>query len=769
MVKFFVPILSIYFVVQYTRGNPIGFGQRARRSLSYIAHAVGNALDSDGNDAFSWIDSSDSFQMPTGIKINLPFGDKNDDDVQQENSQPVIGQKSAQEANPGDFEHRSHHDTDGAFAHLNDVFDGPTTTEYATTALWTTTTIATTFTTPGEDMPTDAPELQAMVRADQQKADDDEHFHEEMGRNAMKNWFNNLNSVENDGSPTTTELVTTELITTGLVSTTSYPNQDGFEYVGADALDYSAGSTIATVPYDSMRAVGIQTEAPDYFDDDVNESAETMPAMVPEEFPTMQPEQGGFRDAQQIEEIKKDPPVNITIPAMRSPKKTKTEYLAELNAKLEGLTGEDLAVQQAKNNLKFKAWEEKFDERQEDKQERYDAKVSAINDKNDRMNENYNKYLERQEKFNERQEKYEERVANQAQKQEDREERQELKEARQFQNRFIGGDINGQLKRKHRSTCQNIDSEDDQQLTFLSTLRDHVQFKSDAERCYTGRVGENCNFEWSVGNACGTNNAVFRVKNDGKHKIDHRAWHPFKGFTCVNDEEDTEADPFWIPDSDEFTEAETKERLEYEFDCGHCPWPSEAEWMTDIVQLKAQGDNTFFERRIGKDRGMDWDCFDINDNRVFDKVPLDGYCIPKCATTQVQQATNTQLAVKIYCVAHQLDSNAKPASKNKLEWVNGKKSIWRNLGTLWKKTTQNQFIKMTAMKSKWTELKEEVEEDYQDGWICYKNIQPTYGESWDDVEAKENNGWTECNARGWQWRERSCEGTCDDAFQYRSC
>ena len=82
MVKLFVPILSIYFVVQYTRGNPIGFGQRARRSLSYIAHAVGNALDSDGNDAFSWIDSSDSFQMPTGIKINLPFGDKKDDDTQ---------------------------------------------------------------------------------------------------------------------------------------------------------------------------------------------------------------------------------------------------------------------------------------------------------------------------------------------------------------------------------------------------------------------------------------------------------------------------------------------------------------------------------------------------------------------------------------------------------------------------------------------------------------------------------------------------------------
>ena len=151
-------------------------------------------------------------------------------------------------------------------------------------------------------------------------------------------------------------------------------------------------------------------------------------------------------------------------------------------------------------------------------------------------------------------------------------------------------------------------------------------------------------------------------------------------------------------------------------------------------------------------------CHDADGVPVWgDTVPVNGYCQLSCATTTVPD-----VPTKIYCEADAVHDDTKNIY-SKLTVINESVNQWKGLEKLMGTLSLERYNRDQIMQQKWSEQTEVEADETKEGWLCYQHIQPTYAEAWGD------HAWSACNARGWRFRTRACEGTCDDALQYEKC
>ena len=307
----------------------------------------------------------------------------------------------------------------------------------------------------------------------------------------------------------------------------------------------------------------------------------------------------------------------------------------------------------------------------------------------------------------------------------------------------------GLVKRKFKPKCSSI--RETLQIQFSDSLENKLPNDLN-KHCTEGVVGDLCHFEWVEDNVCGKTKPMFRKAISGNEEAQsQQPWAKLIKLECVEDPDSAGTTGFWHPTN--WEDQETKEKTELEFGCGGCAWPTNEEFNSNVVDLGP--DNNKSRARITAGRGADFECFDADSVQVWGTtVPVDGYCKLKCKTTQVPH-----INAKITCEADAVNDENR-SLYNKLSKVNGQANQWKGLDKLYRFVTAEKYNNDELMQAKWSE---EAAGENKTGWFCYKGVQAAYAEDWKEEM------WSACNDRGWKSRSRACEGTCEDALQYKKC
>jgi hypothetical protein len=300
----------------------------------------------------------------------------------------------------------------------------------------------------------------------------------------------------------------------------------------------------------------------------------------------------------------------------------------------------------------------------------------------------------------------------------------------------------GELKRKFKVTCTPISESDQWINTGSITAADIDSTSASSNHCTNPVEGDICKIQFLENTSCGNGVQPF-VSVQGSSEFSK-----FTGVKCVADGETGHWQALNI---------EREDKYNFEFSCGGCQFPDKENFHNQVVSLEeggqSEGSEVSNRARITAGRGLDFNCWDKDGNRIFEDsnsplVPINGYCKPHCINTHANVFDFTPEAdeydYRITCAAG--NENKENFINNVLDKVNTIKSNWKGLAKLHAKLTNDSSPdwsnakKFTKMINKWSELINDSPDEEQNGYICYKSDQPVYGE-WSE--------WSDCSGAGW--------------------